>query len=102
MKYSERIEQYFTEARKLNLEPVAFLKYLKSRREGDYLIKFSKNREYSYGADNKYLHMDSFHNGWCLYSRRSQAAWFKKEELKEILDKIGKGFIVVKKSKNGY
>jgi len=102
MKYTERIEQHFAEARFQDLKPMEFRRYLRNRREGDYLIKVSKNSEYSYGADNKYLHMDSFHNGWCSYSRRSQAAWFKKEELKEILDNIGKGFIVVKKSKNGY
>lgn len=102
MKYSERIEQHFAEARKLNLEPVAFLKYLKSRREGDYLLKVSKNSRYWCGEDSLYLHMDSFHRGWSSYSRRANAAWFKQEELKEILDKIGKGFKLVKRSKNGH
>ena len=102
MKYSERIKKHFAEAREKNLKPIDFLRYLKSRREGDYLIKVSKNSSYWCGEGNSYLHMNSFHNGFSAYSCRSDAAWFKKEELKEILDKIGKGFMVVKKSKNGF
>ena len=103
MKYSDRIKQHFEEARAQSLKPVEFCRYLRSRREGDYLIKVSKNSRYWCGENTQYLHMDSFftdQGGWCAYSRRSQAAWFKKEELKEILDRIGKGFMVVKKSKN--
>lgn len=102
MKYSERIKQDFDTVKSLELK-TAHTRYeaLKSRRQGEYLIKVSRNNKW-HGLGVDYIQADSFLGYGVAFGRRSDAAWFKKEELKEILDKIGKGFMVVKKSKNGY
>ena len=68
---------------------------LKNNREGEYLIK------QCYVMGGLYVQYDySPDRGWCAAGRRQDAAWFKREELPEILPHFPRGFKLVKLSKN--
>lgn len=69
-------------------------KVLRDSREGEYIIKQMN------GLDH-YVQYDFIPgSGWFAAGRRSEAAWFKREELPEILPSFRKGFKLCKLSKN--
>lgn len=71
-------------------------KLSRETRQGEYLIKM---QIFSYsGSECSYI-SHNYLDTLTLSSRRN-AAWFKREELPEVLARLGKGFKVVKKSKN--
>lgn len=73
-------------------------KVLKDSREGEYLIKQTGDWA---GYSHSYVQYDySPDSGWFATGRRSEAAWFKREELPEILPHFKRGFKLVKLSKN--
>lgn len=86
--------------RKSNQSTNEYCKLLKACREGDYLVKVSKNNNWS-GMGCDYVQFDyGLHNGGVAFGRRSEAAWFTKEEASEFVKWAGKGFKFVKLSKN--
>jgi len=69
-------------------------KVLKDNRVGEYIIKQMNGLDY-------YVQYDySPDRSWFATGKRSDAAWFKREELPEILPRFRKGFKLVKLSKN--
>ena len=70
-------------------------KFLKDRREGEYLIKIGKNNKYNWcGEDQQYIDFTYNRSGYFSLSNRDNAQWFKKEE---ISGWVMKGFVVVKR-----
>jgi hypothetical protein len=73
--------------------------FLKSKREGDYLIKVSKNNKHDWcGNDQQYIDYTYIQPGWFALSKRSNAQWFTSKETHEFM-KNKKGFCVVKRNK---
>lgn len=64
------------------------------------MIKAAKNGPYYCGEDNLYLSILSFIGG-LEFARRNKAAWFKREELPEVIARLGnlRGFKLVKITK---
>lgn len=101
--YIERIQKVREEFKAARLTPeypkndfdrVTFnCEFLKSKREGEYLIKTSKSNCWS--EDTQYIDF-SFMNKWFAFSRRSEAQWFSAKEAHEFLFKR-KGFKMVKR-----
>jgi len=76
-----------------------FCERTKACRQGDYLIKCTKNNPW-YGLGVDYINFTYGLNGIMSLGRRCEAAWFLKEEAVEFLKILGKGWKMVKLSKN--
>jgi len=100
MKYTERTKPQLEEINKLGL-PTSYDRFevLKSKRDGEYLIKLGKSHPY-FGTGNSYILVDSFLGYGIVLGSRRDAAWFKRDELAEIYPKLGKGYRTVKRNKS--
>ena len=81
-----------------NISVSEYCKLIKDCREGDYLIKVSKNSEWG-GLGCDYVQFDYGLHSSLAFGRRSGAAWFTKDEASEFIKNL-KGFTIVKLSKN--
>lgn len=97
MKYLNRFQPRFEECKKFPTVNQR-VKYCLSKREGEYLIKAAKNGPHYCGQSNLYLCIGTFLYG-LEFGRRKSAAWFKKEELTEVIARLNnlKGFQLVKR-----
>jgi hypothetical protein len=74
-----------------------YCELIKKCRCGDYVIKVSKNN--AWHGMGCYIQFDYGLSAGMSFGRRSEAAWFTKEEASEFI-KPAVGFVMVKLSKN--
>lgn len=98
MKYTDRMQSILDHVKSLNLSSphkrvLATLPLL----EGRYMIKLAKSNSWSSLDGNQYLGFLTFFVG-LEFTRRKEAARFKKEELPEVIQRLNnlKGYKLVK------
>lgn len=99
MKYLERMRKILDSVKELNL-PTAHQRTLAilPQLEGEYMIKLSRKHPHYCGMDTQYLSFVNKFDGWLYYTRRKNAARFKREELPEVISRLNnlKGLKLVK------
>lgn len=99
MKYLERMQKILDFVKELNL-PTAHQRTsaILSQLEGEYMIKLTRKHPHYCGIDTQYLSFVNKFDGWSSYTRRKNAARFKREELPEVIARLNnlKGLKLVK------
>lgn len=96
-KYESRMQKAWEQVKHSN-SPSQNREILLNARDGDCLIKTVENDMCWLGAGYvDFSYKPS--SGWFATSTRRNGLWCSKEEGKEILNKLGKGYKMVKKSK---
>ena len=107
--YKKRIDKVWEKLKEIqklvvfgNLSPhekvVHNCRFLLFQREGEYLIKVSRNNKRCYCGDDQ-MYVDFTYTGdWFALSNRKEAQWFSGKEAHELITtKFRKGFSIVKK-----
>jgi len=59
-------------------------------REGDFMIQMRHHQQIGWrGCEQQYIDYSYADGGWYALGCRRHAAWFKREELKEVLQRLG-------------
>ena len=101
--FKKRIIKLLDEATDFSGPPNEKHKIALSLREGDYVIKMTKNHPWFMGKGGRnYLDVSCYFDGWLTSGARKTAQWFHKHELKDVIKHFngGKGYQIVKLSKN--
>lgn len=96
-KFEQRMLPVLKQLKSRKATPSVNRAYLKSIREGDYLIKVSKHNRLNWcGMDKQYIDYTYLQSGWFALSCRKNAQWFSGLEAQEFI-RGKKGFHIVKK-----